>query len=110
MKNHESPQAAGSIRPAFQLLLDRSQSPFERRAGFVYGNFSYDSAFKTRQPGLLRTFEGDQIEAAVGILLVGHANGQIQSRLEVVARIKLLYGNGIGRIRRTRVSVDYGLQ
>jgi len=47
------PQAAGSIRPAFQLLLDRSQSPFERRASFVYGDFSDDAAFKARQSGLL---------------------------------------------------------
>src|ERR1700756_5104459 len=86
-----------SIRPSFQLLLDRSQGPLERGTGFVYGNFSNDAAFQARQASLLRTFESDQIEAAVGILLVAHANGQIQSRLEVVARVKLLHSNGIGR-------------
>src|SRR5579859_2162028 len=44
-KNHASPPATGSIRPPFQLLLDRSEGSFERRAGFVYRNFSHDSAF-----------------------------------------------------------------
>src|SRR5258708_5028999 len=94
---------------AFQPLLDRTEGPLERRTGFVHGNFSNDAAFQTRQPSLLRTFESDQVEAAVGILLVAHANGQIQSGLEVVARVKLLHSNGIGRVRRTRASVDYGL-
>src|SRR5882724_3790426 len=90
-------------------MLDGSEGPLERRTGSVHSNFSNDAAFQTRQPSLLRTFESDQIEAVVGILLVAHANGQIQSRLEVVARIKLLHSNGIGRVRRTRASVNYGL-
>src|SRR6266478_9676966 len=97
------------INPAFQPFLDRSEGPLERRTGFVHGNFSNDAAFQTRQPSLLRTFKSDQIEAAVGMLLIAYANRQIQSRLEVVARVKLLHSNGIGRIRRTGVTVDDGL-
>jgi len=40
-------------------------------------------------PACCETFESDQIEAAAGILMVGHANGQIQSGLEVVAGNKV---------------------
>src|SRR6266567_6083474 len=106
MNPHRQPDQ--SVRLSnFCLIAPRARSSEERV--FVHGNFSNDAAFHTRQPSLLRTFEGDQIEAAVGTLLVSHANGQIQSGLEVVARVQLLHSNDIGPVRRTRASVNYGL-
>src|SRR5215470_854846 len=90
-----------------QPLLDGPECPFERRAGSINGDLSHDAAFQSCQPRLLRTFHGDEIEAGVlGILLIPHANGQVQGALEIVAGVKLLHGNGVRRVRRARTSIN----
>ena len=80
---------------AFEFLFDRSKGSFERRARFVHGNLSHDSSFEARQTGLPGTLQSDQIEAAVRIRLVAHADGQIKSGLKVVAGIKLFHGDDV---------------
>src|SRR5580704_6540620 len=95
---------------AFQLLLDRFECPFERRARFINGDFSDDAAFESCQPRLLRTLERDQVEGGVlRIILIADADGQVQRGLEIVASVKLLHGNGVGRIRRARTAINHGL-
>src|SRR5215468_6430370 len=89
-----------------QPLLDGPECPFERRAGSINGDFSHDAAFQSCQPRLLRTFHGDEIEAVLGILLIPDANGQVQGAFEIVARVKLLHGNGVRRVRRARTSIN----
>src|SRR5580704_3024903 len=99
-----------SAGPAFQLLLDCFECSFERRAGFIDGDFSYYAALKSCQPRLLRTLESDQIKAgALGMILIPDADGKVESGLEIVARVKLLHGNGIGRVRSARTSIYYRL-
>ena len=64
-----------SIGPTFQPLLDCLECLFERRAGSINGDFSHDAAFQSCQARLLRTLEGDQIEArALGIILITDAD------------------------------------
>src|SRR6266853_858037 len=106
---HKKPRYE-SVGPTFQPLLDCSECSFERRAGSINGDFSHDAAFQSCQTRLLRTLEGDQIEAgALGIFLIPDADGQVKSGLEVVARVKLLHGNGVGRVRGARTSIKYRL-
>src|SRR4029077_10487200 len=97
---HQQPRYE-SVGPTFQPLLDCFECSFERRAGFINGDFSHDAAFQSCQPRLLRTLEGDQIEpGALGIILIPDADGQVESGLEVVTRVKLFLRDGVSRVRR----------
>src|SRR5260370_15467434 len=97
----------GYFSLGFQPLLDCFESSLERRAGFVNGHFSYDAAFKSRQPSLLGTLQSDQIEAGTfWIGLIQDADRQVKSGFKVMARVELLLGNRIDGVRRARTSIN----
>src|SRR5580700_1380294 len=89
----------------FKLLLVRSKRLLKRRACLVNRDFPHNAPFDASQPCLPRALDGDQVKAAPA--RVFRAYSVIQGRLEVVARIELLHGDGVsGLIGRCSVVSD----
>ena len=81
----------------FQFLFCRCEDPFERRSGFVHGHLAHDASFQSGKAGLLRPFDGYDVEA--GALRISDADREIECRLEVVGCVNLFLNYCIGRAR-----------
>jgi hypothetical protein len=46
----------------FQFFFYRHEDPLERRTGLVYGHFAHDVPLQSGKPGLVRPFDGNDVE------------------------------------------------
>ena len=71
----------------FQPLFCRYEDPFKGRSGFVHGHLAHDASFQSGKAGLLRPFDGNNVET--GALRIPDADSEVECRLEVVTCLEL---------------------
>src|ERR1700674_65161 len=95
---------SGSLLFAFERVLDGRERILEIGNRAAHRDLSNNRSLGTSQTRLLGTHGHDQIEAGFGwVVTPADTEGEVQRGLEVVARIELLFGDGVcdlvGRFR-----------